>query len=547
MENKKFNQNINKNLQVLFLLKFVVLVTCVLINACHYFPSQTQTNTAQKMLQGFVVETDPLANASVKLIDADGQIRVAATDAKGRYRLPLDNIKAPFLLSATTGNEKDCVRNDILRPICLTSFVESVSTQKIQIANINPLTDRLVSDLAVAKGFIGPQQWVNSGKIGEYQHQWFEQALANQHSGFADAFKTLNLLQQNSQFNPVTYKPDQHKKLLNLFSLLHHNRNYDNNTGETGHATLSDAGFRPLVGLFATGAYEKFDLQLARISAKKISHAKRRIFIVGDSTSAMYEQLRFPRQGWGQALAEIYASRDDVAIVVGSRAGRSSRDFYNGRWFAQMEPFIQPGDFVLIAHGHNDQNCDAAKPVRGLADVRNLCTYPDTDKGEAQFPVGRQELSFQKSLENYIKIAREKSAFPILVTPTTRIKNSGGLQQTPVVHSHFTRQKSGSEFLFIGDYTATIKNTALKNRIPLIDLEAASINFANQAGEPGWKNYWLVIDPAINPFYANNMAGSLQVPDGAHFQAAGAQAMAKILTELINEHPELKDIQSYLN
>ena len=547
MENKKFNQNINKNVQGLFLLKFVVLVTCVLINACHYFPSQTQTNTAQKMLQGFVVETDPLANASIKLIDADGQIRVAATDAKGRYRLPLDNIKAPFLLSATTGNEKDCVRNDILRPICLASFVESVSTQKIQIANINPLTDRLVSDLAVAKGFIGPQQWVNSGKIGEYQHQWFEQALANQHSGFADAFKTLNLLQQNSQFNPVTYKPDQHKKLLNLFSLLHHNRNYDNNTGETGHATLSDAGFRPLVGLFATGAYEKFDLQLARISAKKISHAKRRIFIVGDSTSAMYEQLRFPRQGWGQALAEIYASRDDVAIVVGSRAGRSSRDFYNGRWFAQMEPFIQPGDFVLIAHGHNDQNCDAAKPVRGLADVRNLCTYPDTDKGEAQFPVGRQELSFQKSLENYIKIAREKSAFPILVTPTTRIKNSGGLQQTPVVHSHFTRQKSGSEFLFIGDYTATIKNTALKNRIPLIDLEAASINFANQAGEPGWKNYWLVIDPAINPFYANNMAGSLQVPDGAHFQAAGAQAMAKILTELINEHPELKDIQSYLN
>ncbi len=121
---------------------------------------------------------------------------IATTDAKGQYYLPLDNVKPPFLLSATaSGNEKDSVRNDILRPVCLASFVENVSAQKIQIANINPLTDRLVSDVAVAKGFIGPQQWLNSGKIGEYQHQWFEQALANQNRGFADAFMTLNLLQ----------------------------------------------------------------------------------------------------------------------------------------------------------------------------------------------------------------------------------------------------------------------------------------------------------------------------------------------------------------
>ncbi len=537
------NKCINQKLKNLFFSKTFVFLICLILGACHF---SSQSPDAKKFLQGFVVETYPLANARIKLIDANGKILVVKSDNKGRYSFPLNAVKPPLLLSATSGNEADCIRNDILRPVCLASFVESLSPQKIQFANINPLTDRLVSDLAVAKGFIGPQQWINSEKVGDYQSEWLVQALDNQNQGFADAFQQLDLL-QDGIFNPVAYQPDEHKKVLRLLSVLHHNRNYDNNTGETGHTTLSDAGFRPLVGLFASGAYEKFDLVQAELSAKKINNAKRRIFIVGDSTSAMYEQLRFPRQGWGQALAEFYAARDDLAIVVGSRAGRSSRDFYNGRWFAQMEPLIKSGDFVLIAHGHNDQNCDSAKPVRGLADVKNLCTYPNDDQGKAQFPEGKPELSFQNSLETYIKIAQSKSAFPIMITPSTRIKNAQGLQQTPVEHSHFTRKKPTSEFLFVGDYTETIKNTAIKNRIPMIDLELASINFANQAGDPGWKNYWLVVDPAINPFYSNNMAGSLQVPDGTHFQAAGAQAMAKILIELINLNPELKDVQRYLN
>jgi lysophospholipase L1-like esterase len=328
--------------------------------------------------------------------------------------------------------------------------------------------------------------------------------------------------------------------------LIHHNRNYDNNTGKTGHTSLTDFSFRPITGLAANGAYEPFDLQRARTEYQQVKNAKRRIFIVGDSTSAIYEQLRYPRMGWGQALAAQFTSDSEIQVIVGSRAGRSSRDFYNGRWFSQMDYLIQAGDYVFINHGHNDQNCDGSKPLRGIADVKNLCTYPNDADGKPQYPASPPELSFQHSLERYINIAQARGAHPIMFTPTTRIKNAAGEQTTPVVHSHLTRQNATKGYLFTGDYTATIKTTARLHKLPLIDLEATSIDFANKAGEPGWRNYWLVVDPSINPFYANNVAGSTGMPDGTHFQKNGAEAMAKLVVDAIKQNHQLNELAKAL-
>ncbi len=310
---------------------------------------------------------------------------------------------------------------------------------------------------------------------------------------------------------------------------MHHNRNYHNDTGATGHTTLTDISFRPIVGLAGSGSYEPFDYARAQQEYQRLVAAKTRVFIVGDSTSAMYEKLRYPRAGWGQLFREQFAPDSGIVVVVGSRAGRSSRDFYNGRWFAQMEAFIQPGDYVFINHGHNDQNCDSAKPLRGQADVKNLCTYPNNAQGQMQFPEGQPELSLQKSLERYIAIAQAKGAQPVLFTPTVRIKNAKGEQTTPVVSSHLTQATAGKNYRFTGNYTQTIKDTARAHQLPLIDLEKRSIDFANYLGDPGWKDYWLVVDPAINPYYAQGVAGSTQAPDGTHFQERGARAMAELV------------------
>ncbi|HSC68187.1 MAG TPA: GDSL-type esterase/lipase family protein [Cellvibrio sp.] len=514
----------------------VSALVCALAS-CHSISTSPQ-------LTGLAFEQKPLANAQIQLIDATGKQLHTTTDSQGRYQLSLQALSAPLLVSVVAGGKaENCKLNSTLRPICMAAVIDKISTH--QVGNINPLSDRIVSDLAVSQGFIGPQQWIDSKKIQPLDPAQLNKAQDEVRKGFGQALAQAGI-KDVEQFDPATYPLSSADKLAEIFSLLHHNRNYDNNSGETGHTTLSDISFRPITGLLPNGAYETFDLARARQEQQQIRTAKKRIFIVGDSTSAVYEFLRFPRMGWGQAFAAQLTQNSNVAVIVGSRSGRSSRDFYNGRWFAQMEPLIQAGDYVFINHGHNDQNCDASKPVRGTADVANLCTYPNNAQGQPQFPQDKPELSFQYSLERYIKIARARGAIPILFTPTTRIKNASGQQATPVVHSHFTKQNDGKGYLFTGDYTQTIKDTARANAIPLIDLEAASIAFANSLRESDWKNYWLVVDPAINSFYANGVAGSTQAPDGTHFQKNGAEAMAGLVAKEIKRNAGLKELGEYL-
>lgn len=507
--------------------------------------SGCQTFNNSTSISGLAYERQPLAHAKITILDANGNKLETETNAVGVYKVNTSSLTAPLLVSVVAqGNAESCSLNSRLRPICLAALVNSTSDSNNIVANINPLTDRVISDIAVAKGYIGPQQWVDSKKIGSLDEKIYNQTLQNMRDGFSSAL-TLTGVTSLHDFDPAVFPMTDAHPIAEIFSLIHHNRNYDNNSGTTGHTTLTDFAFRPIVGLTAHGDYEAFDLQRARAEREQVIKAKTRIFIVGDSTSAVYEQLRYPRMGWGQAFAKKVNSGTNLQVIVGSRAGRSSRDFYNGRWFAQMEHLIQPGDYVFINHGHNDQNCDSSKPLRGIADVKNLCTYPNDAMEKPQHPEGQTELSFQYSLERYINIARGKGAHPVMFTPTARIKNIKGEQTTPVVHTHLIQPHANKSYLFTGDYTKTIRTTARLHKLPLIDLEEASIDFANKVGEPGWRNYWLVVDPSVNPFYANN-AGSTQVPDGTHFQKNGGEAMANLVIEAIKTQPELHALAQQL-
>lgn len=520
------------------LLFFLTLASC---STAHHNISPYQTT-----LTGLVIEKQPLTNAQVILRDSKGIQRTTTTDNTGRYQLSLQGITTPITLSATSkGTESDCLDNTKLRPICMTAAIKSFPDENSPIGNINPLTDRMTSDIAVSQGFIGPQQWVMQNKNVTIENKNLQPALTAMRNGFSQALQASGI-EQPDDFDPATTPMQSNDKITQIFSLIHHNRNYDNNTGTTGHTTLSDISFRPIVGLMPSGAYEPFDLLRAQQELKQIEQAALRIFIVGDSTSAVYEKLRYPRMGWGQMFEEQFKTNQSVKVIVGSRAGRSSRDFYNGRWFAQMEPLIKAGDYVFINHGHNDQNCDSSKPLRGIADVANLCTYPNNAKGDPQFPTGLPELSFQHSLERYIHVARERGAYPVLFTPTARIKNKNGEQATPVASSHLTRQNTNQGYLFTGSYSQTIKDTANTNQVPLIDLEKASIEFANNVGTPGWKSYWLVVDPSINSFYANSIPGSPEAPDGTHFQKKGAEVIAKLVAKEMKQTPELLSLSQNL-
>ncbi|QHM93394.1 rhamnogalacturonan acetylesterase [Kosakonia sacchari] len=506
---------------------------------------------AATILEGAVFADAPLAGAPVTVTDSSGKRLTTKTRSDGRYSLAVDALTPPLTLSTTqsTGGAESCLRSDEPRARCMASLRITLQKERRNTANITPFTDRLVSEVAGQLGYIGPQQWVERGDNSKLNAGLLAGPLANFRHGMADALRLSGLNAQTA--DPVQTPIRTGNGMARILSVINHNRNYDNNSGEAGAAVLTDSAFRPIVGLQNCGPWEPLDLPRALRDRQAISSAKTRILLVSDSTAATYEVARLPRMGWGQVFQHAFRADSGVVVLNGARSGRSSRDFYNEGWYQQMARDLRPGDYVFIAHGHNDQNCDGDKAVRGAADVKNLCTYPNDASGNPQFPPGEPLLSFQHSLERYITLARAAGATPVLLTPTTRVKNRAGktaFQQGAddvVVSTHYTVKKPG--YRFAGNYIDTIKQTAQRNHVPLIDLEKATIDFAN-AHASDWMDYWLAVD--VNdpryPWYKTQTSGIRSNPDTTHFQQQGAEAVASMVADLIRTTPELTSLADKL-
>ena len=89
------------------------------------------------------------------------------------------------------------------------------------------------------------------------------------------------------------------------------------------------------------------------------------IFVIGDSTAAEKDLSKgSPERGWGMALGCYF---DPAFVRVDNHAvnGRSSLSFYNeGRWQNVLDK-MQPGDYVIIQFGHNDEKPSGRPPYRG--------------------------------------------------------------------------------------------------------------------------------------------------------------------------------------
>lgn len=205
------------------------------------------------------------------------------------------------------------------------------------------------------------------------------------------------------------------------------------------------------------------------------------IFVVGDSTSAAYQHSERPRAGWGQALPLLLGPQSGVFDYAWS--GASSKSFADAGLLDEVVAMLQPGDYLLISFGHNDEKVQ--DPARG--------TDPQT--------------TFKEYLQKYIDGARGSGAKPVLVTPVERRRFSAlGVAQD----SH-------------GSYPQAVRELAAVTQTPLVDLSASSKELWQQLGPEGTKNHFLYADPGRYPQYPDGVA------DNTHFQAEGAFAVAKLV------------------
>ena len=160
------------------------------------------------------------------------------------------------------------------------------------------------------------------------------------------------------------------------------------------------------------------------------------IYIVGDSTST--DQPREPFNSWGQMLTRFF--KPEIAIANHGESGESLRGFLGENRWAKLLSVIQPGDYVLIQMGHNDQK----------------------EKGEG---IGAF-LSYKTDLRRFVSDTRQHGATPVLITPVNRLTFDAG----------------GKITNSLGDYPEAVRQAAKEENVALIDLNLMSKTFYEALG-----------------------------------------------------------------
>jgi len=207
---------------------------------------------------------------------------------------------------------------------------------------------------------------------------------------------------------------------------------------------------------------------------------KTKLYLIGDSTMAQKVRQTFPETGWGMPLGTFF----DTTVVVDNRAqnGRSTRTFLaENRWQPVVDA-LQPGDYVFIQFGHNDE-------------AQN---YPDRYTSPEDY---------RKNLIKFVTETRSRKGLPVLLTPVTRRKfdKAGKIQETHVL------------------YSATTVAVAKEYKVPLVDLDRLSRELLQQFGAENSKYLFLQLEPGDHPNYPFGRN------DNTHFSEMGARKMAQLV------------------
>ncbi|MBR1736681.1 MAG: hypothetical protein IJ736_06640, partial [Firmicutes bacterium] len=148
----------------------------------------------------------------------------------------------------------------------------------------------------------------------------------------------------------------------------------------------------------------------ACVSAQNVfaDDTAKKIYIVGDSTACIYgkdDKYAIPRGGWGMYFQDFL--KDGPEVIDLALSGRSSKSFTSEEEYQKLKDELGSGDYLIIQFGHNDQKKSSDE------DLEKRYTDPEGGKDD--------EGSFKNSLyTNYIKLAQDKGAKPIILTPVTR-------------------------------------------------------------------------------------------------------------------------------
>ena len=198
------------------------------------------------------------------------------------------------------------------------------------------------------------------------------------------------------------------------------------------------------------------------------------VFIAGDST--VTDQGGEPYTGWGQSLPRFFKA--GAVVYNNAQSGDTLASFAAAGLEQKIWEQAQPGDYLLIQFGHNDQ------------------------KDKSPDALDKYKANLRKLVAN----ARARKITPVLVTPMERRIFKGGA----LVPS-------------LADNAAAMREVGAAEKVAVIDLNAASIELFNTLGAEGSKAAF--VHYAAGTFPGQDRA----LRDDSHFNGYGAYELARIV------------------
>jgi pectinesterase len=236
------------------------------------------------------------------------------------------------------------------------------------------------------------------------------------------------------------------------------------------------------------------------------------IFIIGDSTAAKKDLSKgSPERGWGMALQCYF---DDSFIHVDNHAvnGRSSKSFIDeGRWQKVLDK-MQPGDYVIIQFGHNDEKPQSAR---------------HTEPGS----------TFDANLAKFVNETRAKGGIPILMNPVVRrnfavkaVKNDDDEALRNTTFKDGANIKEGNVLVDThGLYAVAPRNVADSLHVLFVDATQITHDLEQGLGVEDSKKLHMWYKPGEHP----------AIPDGkqdnTHYNIYGAHQVARLLADALCE------------
>lgn len=214
------------------------------------------------------------------------------------------------------------------------------------------------------------------------------------------------------------------------------------------------------------------------------------IYMMGDSTMADKDLSGGnPERGWGQRLKALVS----VPVHNYARNGLSTKSFISKGLWEQVEREMQPGDYLFIQFGHNDEKVQKEG-------------------------VGTTIEEYKANLRMFAETARRKGATPVLCTPIVRRKFG---PDGKLVDTH-------------GEYPGAVREVARELGVLLLDMERITRDYIEALGDEPSRGLFMWIEPGTVPAHH---AGQ---QDDTHLNVRGGRAIAQLAADCFPELlPEL--------